>query len=96
MNRRIFRRDVAQLVRAVRADISPEYRAFEDDDCPGIQLTIGTDGKDWTYQTGDNSFMGGAYQYPHWAVVAVYRSSNSYHVADEVIQQIDDLLADAP
>ena len=87
-------KDLTALVKAIQADISDEYRAFEDDDKPGIQLTIGanSDG-DWTYQTGDNSFMGSAYHYPHWAVIGVYRDSNSRDLARELQDELADNMA---
>lgn len=83
--------DVARLIRAVKADISPEFRAYEDDDKPGILLTIGADcAGSWSYQTGDTSFTGGAYSYPHWGSAAVYRNSNARDLAREIIEQIRD------
>jgi hypothetical protein len=87
-------KELAALVRAVKSDISDEYRAFEDDDTPGIQLTVGCDGAgDWSYQTGDNSYSGGAYFYPHWAVVGVYRNSNCRELAKDIQSQLADCLA---
>lgn len=90
MNKRKFRTAMAALVRDVRADISPEFRASEDDDTPGIQLTVGADRKGWSYQTGDNSFTGGAYGYSAWGVVSVYRDTNSFEAADDIIAQLYD------
>lgn len=89
-------RDLAALVRAVKADISDEYRASEDDDTPGICLTVGwsADTGEWSYQTGDNSFTGGAYHYPHWAVVSIYRGCNSRDVARDIREQLADLAAE--
>lgn len=85
-------KDLSALVRAVKADISPEYRAFEDDEDPGIQLTVGWSDEtgEWSYQTGDNSFMGGAYHYPLWGVVGVYRHSNSREVARNIRDQLEE------
>jgi len=90
MNKRQLRKDLAALVRHVRADISSEYRAFEDDTAPGIQLTVGANRTSWNYQTGDNSFTGGAYGYSHWAVMGVYRDTNSFECADDIIAQLVD------
>jgi hypothetical protein len=94
MNKRHFLRDIAALVRDVRAQIQPAYRASEDDTQPGIQLTVATDDafSMWSFQTGDNSYTGGAYGLPHWAVVAVYRDSNSFDVARDIYQQLQELL----
>lgn len=83
-------KELAALVRHVKTCISDEYRVFEDDDEPGIQLTIGWNAEDgeWSYQTGDNSCMGSAYYYPTWAVTTVYRRSNSREVARELINEL--------
>lgn len=87
--------DLAALVRAVKRTIADDYRASEDDDTPGISLTIGWSDVtgDWSYQTGDNSYTGGAYGYPHWAVVSVYRVTNSRDTARDIRRQLEDLSA---
>ena len=90
----IHKNDLYKLCRAVKSDISDDYRAFEDDNIPGIQLTVGCDDtmSDWSYQTGDNSYTGGAYSYPHWAVVGVYRNSNCRELAADILDQLQDLI----
>src|SRR6478609_998098 len=88
-------KDLSALVRHVKTCISDEYRVSDDpdDETPGIQLTIGAHEKgDWSYQTGDNSYSGGAYGFPHWAVVGVYRNSNSREVAKDIQNQLADLM----
>jgi len=90
MNKRYLRRDLAALVRSVRKTISPEFRAFEGDATPGIQLTVGANLDSWNYQTGDNSFTGGAYGYKAWAVTGVYRDSNSFKTADGLIAELEE------
>lgn len=59
----------------------------------GMQLTIGTDGTAWSYQTGDNSFTGGAYGFQHWAVVWIGEDTKAGELAAEALDQIDDLMA---
>jgi len=82
------------LVNAVKAEISDEYRASEDDDEPGIQLTVGWDGKkDWSYQSGDNSFTGGAYGYQHWAVVSVHRDTDADDLVGDIHEQLEEVSA---
>jgi hypothetical protein len=83
-------KELADLCKAAKSYIDDEYRAFEDDDSPGIQLTIGWDDKtgEWAYQTGDNSFMGDAYNYPLWAVTGVYRYSNCRELARELQNEL--------
>ena len=84
--------ELTQLLIAVKRTIAPDYRAFEDDDIPGIQVTVGwsPDTGDWSYQTGDNSYTGGAYCYPVWGVVAVYRRSNCRELAGDIQCQLFD------
>ena len=83
-------RDVARLVRQVKLDIQDDYLAFEDDERPSIQLTVAADtlNGDWTYQTGDNSYSGGAYHYRFWGVTGVYQDSNCLEVAKDLVGQV--------
>lgn len=91
----------ARLFKALKADISDDYRASDDeeDSLPGMCVTIGftpeNDDKSasWSYQTGDNSYTGGAYGHPHWAVVSLYRRSNSRELAEDCANQIADLVS---
>ena len=99
-------RDLAVLVRAVKATIRDNYRADEYDTVPGICLTVGwcavsqwsggvyVNAGEWSYQTGDNSYSGGAYGYPHWAVVSVYRRSDSRALARDIRAQLEELSAE--
>jgi hypothetical protein len=86
---------LSALVRAVKRNIDRDTYADEEDAWArgpnGISLTVGwrTDGE-WSYQTGDNSFTGGAYGYPHWAVTSVYRRSNSRGIAADIQTQLRD------
>lgn len=83
-------RDLSAVVSAVKRDIEDDYLAFEGDDRPGIQLTIGwspDDGR-WSYQTGDNSYTGAAYGHPLWAVVGVYRDVTVADVVADIREQL--------
>jgi len=85
--------EMYDLCRHVKKQIRDEFRAFDGDDRPGIQLTVGYEretGK-WNYQTGDNSFTGGAYNFENWAVVGVYRDSNCRELAQEILDQLEEL-----
>lgn len=90
-----------ELVKALVPTIADDYRATDDPDDtePGMCLTVGftpeTEDNDcrWNYQTGDNSFTGGAYGHPHWAVVYLSRESVASDVADEIANQISELVA---
>lgn len=88
--------EVSGLVKAIKKTISDDYRAYEDDDTPGILLTIGycPEKAEWYYQTGDNSFSGGAYLCPYWGVAGVYRRSNSREIAVDIIEQIYNQLSE--
>lgn len=83
---------LARLVRQVKKEIRDDY-VDEGDTLPSLCLTIGADTTtgDWSYQTGDNSYTGGAYGYPAWAVVTVYRRSNSIELARDIRAQLSDL-----
>ncbi len=91
-----------RLFKSLKQNIGDDYRASEDEDTPGMCVTIGftPESEDklcsWHYQTGDNSFTGGAYGHPHWAVVSLYRRSNSRQLAEDCADQIAELCADMP
>lgn len=80
--------------------IGDSYRASDDpdDDTPGMCLTIGFTPEDaqhdcrWAYQTGDNSFSGGAYGHPHWAVVSLYRDSDPAEIAEEIVSELGSII----
>lgn len=63
-----------------------------------LQLTIGVseDGKKWGYQTGDNSVTGGAYGFPHWAVVDIFYDSDLDYLKRDIRYQILDLIGSFP
>jgi hypothetical protein len=85
---------LTELVKAIKFSMR-RFRPDELEDGRWLSVTVGADGKgrdSWSYQTGDNSFMGGAYGYPHWAVVSVSRRCNSGEVADEILTQLWDLV----
>lgn len=93
MNRQEFESDMRMLVAALIQDIGDEYRADcldGDDDVPSMCLTIGADANGWAYQTGDNSFTGGAYSYATWAVVALYRDSVPGDIATDIARELDE------
>ena len=91
---RITLNELTKLVKSVKSNIEEDYRAFDDDDAPGIQLTVGYDEEtaEWSFQTGDNSYTGSCYFYPRWAVIGVYRDSNCRYLAREIKNQIEELI----
>ncbi len=77
----------------MKKNIQSDDRACEDDTLPGILVTVGADENDdgsfsWNYQTGDNSYTGGAYGFPHWAVISLYRRSNCRALALDAVNEI--------
>jgi hypothetical protein len=87
--------ELVSLIKSLKKDIRDDYRATDDpdDDKPGMCVTIGwTPSGAWSYQTGDNSFTGGAYGHPHWAVVYIDRRSNSREVVKDIHDQLMDLV----
>jgi hypothetical protein len=90
--------ELSSLVRSLKPtidDVYWEYRspnADPDDTVPSMDLTIGwsPDSGAWSYQTGDNSYTGGAYGHPIWAVATIDRRCNSRDIARELIMQLDE------
>ena len=76
--------DLASLIRSIKSQVCDDY-IEEKGDIPSIQLTIGCGPNGWNYQTGDNSFTGGAYGHPFWGVGYVTRRCNSRQLAKEII-----------
>ena len=66
-----------------------------------IQITIASNGEtcpvtgsvEWGYQTGDNSYTGGAYGYNHWGVGYIYEDVDIELLAIDLIGQIEEGLA---
>lgn len=83
--------ELRALFIALKPSIMNDY-VPEEGGPPGFDVTIGwKESGDWSYQTGDNSYMGSAYHYPHWAVVWLTRRANSTELAREVRSQLSDL-----
>jgi hypothetical protein len=85
---------VAELER-LKGTIGDEYRAPFDDDGPSMQVTLGMndDASGYALQTGDNSFTGAAYGFPHWGVDTLTRESDAAAVANGLIDQCEDLIS---
>ena len=43
----------------------------------------------WNYQTGDNSFTGGAYGHPEWFTASILSRSNCKDLAKDLIDEIE-------
>jgi hypothetical protein len=78
-------RELYQVIRFVKQQIDNECRAHEEDEIPGILLTVGiSEDGSWDYQTGSNEYSGPAYFHPVWVVISVYRNSNCLDLARSV------------
>ena len=82
--------EFTSLIKAVQPTITDDDRADDESEEPGILVTFGTDEnlQAWGYQTGDNSFTGGAYSYPLWGLAYVYRDSDPEDAAAEALEDI--------
>jgi hypothetical protein len=88
--------EIRSLLVALKPTIADDYRSEgSEDGPPSMDVTIGWTPStgSWSYQTGDNSFTGGAYGHPHWAVISLNRRSNSTELAKDIIEQLADLHA---
>lgn len=43
----------------------------------------------WSFQTGDNSFTGGAYGHPEWFTTSLFSRSNCKDIAKDLINEIE-------
>ena len=91
--------EILALVVSCIKDIGDDYRSSgqdPDDDVPSMDLTVATNDKvtGWSFQTGDNSFTGGAYGLPHWAVVTLTRDCDPQSVVDDIFRQWAELTWD--
>lgn len=91
MRERNFRPQMVALIKELKKQIGDEYRASDDSTRPSMSVTVGADADGWSYQTGDNSYTGGAYGYATWAVVEIDRRSNSRSAADDIVRQLFEL-----
>lgn len=93
-------KEITALLKQLKKDIGDDYRCSDDpeDNTPGMLVTIGATPDDegnlkWSYQTGDNSFTGGAYGHAHWGICYLYRRSKSAELAEQAVSEIADSIA---
>lgn len=88
---------IAALLRLLKRDIDDDYRVegCESDTTPSMQITLGmsADGS-WGYQTGDNSFTGGAYGHAYWGVDTLTRTCNAKETAQRLVSQCIEQMED--
>lgn len=79
----------------LRQDFSESGKCF-DDSTPYVDVTVGctfdfaTGSITWNYQTGDNSFTGGAYGHPEWFNTSLFSRSNCKIAAADLTDEIGD------
>jgi len=94
--------EIKRLLIELKSEISDDYRCSGDEEntldgektLAGMDVTIACNdlkSNEWGWQTGDNSFSGGAYCFHNWAVVNLYRRSNCTELAQDIIDQLADL-----
>ena len=85
-------REVTDLLEFLKTTIEDDWRAGDDcleDDDPATDVTIATtDGDEWSYQTGDNSFSGSCYFYQFWGVGYLGRETDCAELAREMVDQV--------
>lgn len=71
-----------------------EHLASIEEEQDSLDITFATndDGDQWNYQTGDNSFTGGCYSLPHWAVGIIHSDTTPAELTTEIIDQLEELL----
>lgn len=88
LNSSQFRKQLKEVVLYTKSTIEGT-RADFDGELPYNELTVGMNlSGEWNYQTGDNSFTGGAYGFPCWATVSVHRRSKSPEIVKDIIDQL--------
>jgi hypothetical protein len=86
-------KDVYAILRYAKRQIASDCLAFEDDEQPGIQITFACNADDWGWQTGDNSYTGGAYSFPEWpCVLGVYRDTDCRSMARDVVKELTEAM----
>lgn len=72
-----------------------DFDDYDGDTEPYIDITIGCtfDFEEgaigWNYQTGDNSFTGGAYGHPEWFTTSLLSRSNCKDLAKDLIDEVE-------
>jgi hypothetical protein len=79
----------------LRRDWAKHADPVEHGETPYVQVTIGAndDLTDWGWQTGDNSYTGGAYGYRHWGIVYLTSRSNCLELAKDCLAEIKEQIA---
>ena len=96
-----LRQELFGLLVAIKKEV--DWQTLRQDFCkadpgnptPYVDVTIGCTFNfaegciTWNYQTGDNSFTGGAYGHPEWFNTSLLGRSNCKDLAKDLIEEID-------
>ena len=87
-----FKADLVELARALITTIADDDRCSDDpdDENPGILVTVGADANGWGYQTGGNSYSGGAYGFATWGLGYLYRDTDPEEFASAILSDLAD------
>ena len=88
----MLKKDVYRLLVSLKKQIDDDCRG-KGMETPSMDITFGYDGESWGWQTGDNSYLGGAYGYRNWYVITLTRKSNCKELAKEVVEDLKDQLS---
>ena len=86
----------AQVYKDIKDFLFSNIDVFRKDaeEYDGLDITIATtDGNSWGYQTGDNSYTGGAYPFQHWGVTTITPDSDPLEIYDDITDQLEELMA---
>ena len=88
----IVKNDIKDFLQIQVAETKKEIELYTD--IHEIDITVACDehGTTWNYQTGDNSYTGGAYSLPHWAVSSINEDTSADDLYEDIIGQLEDLL----
>lgn len=81
-------KNLCQVIDTVRTQIEPDQ--FDDDEAPNIQLTISVNDNctEWTYQSGDTSYVGSCYHHTNWGIGWVDLDTPTCIDADYLISEL--------
>ena len=85
-----FRREVEETLKSLKRNlIHSDSKEFE----VTLGVTPSEEGFRWDYQTGSNSFSGGAYSHSHWVCLYLTRRSSCRELSKDAVGQLKELLA---
>ena len=87
----------AAILRLLKREIADDYRYTDDseDNTPGMLVIFGLDKNgEWSYQTGDNGYIGGAYGFPYWGLAYLNRRSNCKELAQGAFAEAYDQMSE--